>query len=288
MKKLLLITCFLAVLCFQGKAQDPLKADAGEDQHFCLEMDWIETTLGGNPTASGGVPPYIYHWRTNPSIWWNFSETDSNPSIAFLGDLTVYVEVIDAAENIAIDSAVITMSRQQINFSGNPQYLQIDHYINKGDSVFLTGNVAVLNPNSTFAWSPCESIVSDCHVSDGFWAKPTVTTVYRLTATDEFDCSETFFTAFYVVHVDEVGIKDYRSDFLLYPNPVTTELNIECRTTEFYNAKLSVFDIYGNNVFTAELEDKNKTLNFSSWANGVYFLKFQINNSVFYKKIIKM
>jgi len=45
-----LVVLFLGV--FIANAQEPLKADAGENQNFCFESDWVDITLGGNPMVS--------------------------------------------------------------------------------------------------------------------------------------------------------------------------------------------------------------------------------------------
>jgi hypothetical protein len=264
-----------SILCI--KAQEPLKADAGGDQHFCFETDWITAELGGNPTAIGGISPYTYRWWSNPDGMID-SETSPNPSVSFLGDIIVYVEVTDFFGNIETDSAFITMSKQQINYADNPQNLLIDYYINYGDSVFLTGNVSVLNPNSTFMWSPCESIISDCNVPDGFWVKPTNTTTYTLTATDEFNCSETFFNYFYKVYVGEVGIKNNNvsNNIFIYPNPTTGVLNLIQETID--NGQLTInnveiFDMQGRVLLKSE--KTTKSINIYHLKAGIYFIKFE-------------
>ena len=270
------LVIFSAFLTLTLEAQDPLRADAGEKQHFCFETDWISTNVGGNPTASGGTELYTYRWWNIPANIF-FSETDSNPAVAFLGNMTVYVEVTDAVGDVAVDSVTITMSEEQISFAGSPQNLQIDYYINLGDSVFLNGNVFVFNKNSTFAWSPCESIVSNCNVSDGFWAKPMVTTEYTLTATDEFGCRETFFTAFYKVHVSGVGIDENNisDSFIISPNPVKDNLYFNEET------QAEIIDIQGRTLM--KTPKAAKSLNVSSLQAGVYFLK--TNNTI--KKFVK-
>jgi len=285
---LLIVLLLISGVKSEIKSQEILKADAGENQHFCFETDWIATELGGNPTAIGGIPPYTYRWWAKPYCIF-FSETDSNPSIAFLGDIAVYVEVTDFVGNIAIDSAFITMSNQQINFADDPQNLQIDYYINRGDSVFLTGNVSVLNPNSTFTWSPCESIINDCNIPDGIWVKPTNTTIYTLTAIDEFNCSETYFTHFYKVYVSAVSIKNNNiaSNIFIYPNPTneTSFLNISN-----YNGEINyqVLDIQGKIIFKKNVNIENKTeLPVQNLAPGIYFVKVKTNSEIFILKLFK-
>lgn len=286
---------FYLILCicftFNLQAQEPLRADAGGDQHFCFdEGDFKQAYLGGNPTASGGVAPYTYRWWSYPLQYFFNDTTVANPFILHLGGITVYIEITDADGSIAIDSARITMSGIPYSFLNNPYYLPIEHFITKGDSIWITIDTIVrIKNNSTCEWKPTNGLENE-NICSGFWAKPDVTTSYSLIITDEYSCFMKIMYPLHKVYVDGVDINDYdyTHDFLMYPNPVSTELNIECKKNDFYSGKLSVFNIYGNKLFSTQLEGKNKTLNFSGWANGVYVLKFQVNNNVFYEKIIKM
>jgi hypothetical protein len=285
MKKALLplIFALLGITAMNSAhAQEPLKADAGRNQHFCFESDFIGIQLGGNPTASGGTPPYTYFWCSTPEdlFWMYGGETLSNPNIEFLSGFIAYVEVKDAIGDVAIDSVVITESSPQLNFLNDTQ---IDYYINSGDAVFLNVNVAALNPNSSFSWSPRESIVSDCTVSDGFWAKPITTTIYYLTAKDEHNCSETFFTHFYRVFVDEIGVKDYTECPIdIYPNPASQFFNITV-SDEYRNAisNIKILDMLGNVVYNQLYN--NDSIDISNIKNGIYLLVVSMDE----KKIVK-
>ncbi|MDR0969714.1 MAG: T9SS type A sorting domain-containing protein [Lentimicrobiaceae bacterium] len=277
----------------QTQAQESLKANAGEDRHFCFETDWIQTTLGGNPTAIGGEPPYTYQWwAVSDQDYYIQSETNSNPSVIFLGNGTVYVEVTDAAGNSDIDSVLITMSDRQINYSNDPQYLQFDYYINSGDSVFLQGNVSVLNPYSTFSWSPCESIVSDCFVADGFWAKPTTTTVYHLTAIDEHNCSETFpspLLYFYKVHVDvdDTGIGETSFNKIsIYPNPTSSGINIVLPENSTQTSTIFVNDLSGRLLLTEIFMGNQHYVSLNSLSGGIYIVSIQNDQKVWNKRVV--
>jgi len=289
-KNVLIFLVVLFLRVFIANAQEPLKADAGNNKHFCFEIDWISTTLGGNPTAIGGTPPYTYSWWGDPeNIYMISSSTVPNPEVDFIGENTFYVEVVDFVGNIAIDSLVITMSNQQLTFLNDPQYLQIDYYINKGDSVFLDGNVKALNPNSTFSWSSCESIVSDCTVSDGFWAKPTVSTEYYLTAKDEHNCTETFFTYFYRVFVDEVRIKDddFECAIDIFPNPTSQILTIKIlEACKDVKSSIEIFNMLGNKVYNQSLNlSSDIQINTSNFKSGVYLLVINMDKNKVTKKI---
>jgi hypothetical protein len=77
-------------------------ADAGLDQTIC---EGSLVTLGGSPTASGGLPPYTYSWA--PSIGLS-SPTVANPTANPIVTTTYTVTVIDA--NATATSDVITVT----------------------------------------------------------------------------------------------------------------------------------------------------------------------------------
>jgi hypothetical protein len=84
-----------------------LAANAGVDKSFCSSM--YSTTLGGTPTASGGVPGYTYSW--SPSTYLN-STTIANPTYSVIVGqcdvITYTVTVTDANGCTATDAVKVT------------------------------------------------------------------------------------------------------------------------------------------------------------------------------------
>lgn len=75
-------------------------ADAGLDS----TIDSAIIVLGGDPTASGGVPPYNYHWYVNDELVF---EGLANPG-ALLSDTTTFIVVVTDSNNCqAIDTIVV-------------------------------------------------------------------------------------------------------------------------------------------------------------------------------------
>jgi len=169
----------------------PLRANAGGDHHFCFSADLIQTQLGGSPTAVRGKPPYTYYWWSAPENLLSEDEViKANPTINHSGGIRVYVEITDAEENMALDSAVISMSQIPYTFLISPDYLPVEHHILQGDSVWITIDAIVhIADNSTCRWEPAAGL-ENCNVCNGFWAKPEITTSYFLSVTDEYGCSE--------------------------------------------------------------------------------------------------
>ena len=143
---------------------------AGSDQTICHLGD--SATLGGGPTASGGVAPYTYAWT--PTIGMNNS-TFANPRISMISPVEkLYLIVTDFSGNTATDSVVI--------------YVDSVYYCNAGTTQSFCGGKPVLlgssySPKSgKYVWMPADSLsCSDCpHPS----AEPITTTTYSMTVTD--------------------------------------------------------------------------------------------------------
>lgn len=276
--------------CFSCPFRFPFQISLNDQTTYCYQTEPITASFDvyGPPYQNF---PFTYLWTTNSKIYTFEDSTSANPTLKFLGDVTVKVKVKDNCGSIKYDSLKIKMLQPQLTFANNPEILKLDYYIDAGDSVFLNGNVAALDSNSTFLWSPCESIIGDCTVSDGFWVKPDTTTTYWLTATSNY-CSESFFTYFYKVHVGEAGIKTNFSnqDISIFPNPTSGKLKVLLQarnqrndeTTIFENLK--IFDITGRIVLSQKITNEaEQTIDISSLQSGIYYL--QVNNEIL--KVIK-
>jgi hypothetical protein len=70
----------------------------------------------------------------------------------------------------------------------------------------------------------------------------------------------------------------------IYPNPVANELQIKT-TTDITNKIATVFDINGKRILNMKL--KSNTINVSTLAGGVYFLRLESNGKIIKRKFIK-
>jgi len=107
-----------------------------------------------------------------------------------------------------------------------------------------------------------------------------VVPVYPFTCDLEEKCFETY--------INNVGIKNYSFDFLLYPNPASNELritNYELRITD-----VVIYDIYGR-MQKAECRKQNAEdtmiVNISNLPNGIYFVMITTEKGIVTKKVIK-
>ncbi|MBP1673078.1 MAG: C-terminal target protein [Bacteroidetes bacterium] len=105
----------------------------------------------------------------------------------------------------------------------------------------------------------------------------------RLTATDSCGQESTIEKE---ITAEVVQVKDFESNFLIYPNPVITNLNVENRRSEnsFY---IQIIDIAGKIVFEKSSKSNMETIELSYLKPGIYIIKFEENGKVTYSKIIK-
>ncbi len=75
--------------------------------------------------------------------------------------------------------------------------------------------------------------------------------------------------------------ENIQNNINIYPNPTSDYLSIEGINPQ----KLSIYDISGKEV--SELLIDNETIDISELKKGVYFLKFSMNDQVFFKKVVK-
>jgi hypothetical protein len=79
------------------------------------------------------------------------------------------------------------------------------------------------------------------------------------------------------------------NDFVIYPNPVSTELNFKIQQTSncscSTNTNIEIVDIFGKSVLKKEYNGflQSGKINISILANGAYIIKYSCGNSEIYR-----
>ena len=83
-----------------------------------------------------------------------------------------------------------------------------------------------------------------------------------------------------------MGIESIVEDnsITLYPNPTKSEVNI---SSENIINSIEIFNSLGQRVYYSVVNSNTKTIDISSFVNGVYILGVNTENGVIRKKIIK-
>ncbi|MDG1385367.1 MAG: T9SS type A sorting domain-containing protein [Flavobacteriaceae bacterium] len=74
----------------------------------------------------------------------------------------------------------------------------------------------------------------------------------------------------------------------VFPNPFDDYLSIRLKNdTSLYNASFDIFDISGKTILEGEIDTILMKLNLGSLENGFYFIKINLDNTAYVKRIIK-
>lgn len=88
-----------------------------------------------------------------------------------------------------------------------------------------------------------------------------------------------------------IGIKEFITvnSYSVYPNPVTSEVNIQLSVPISTDIKISITDILGRSIMNIKMEAGyiRKTLNISQLAQGIYWIKLENGKNTFSTQIIK-
>jgi len=75
--------------------------------------------------------------------------------------------------------------------------------------------------------------------------------------------------------------------FTVYPNPVSGKLTIDAKNLNLANATITLTDVSGKQIYSAEHTAANMQVDMSGYNKGIYFIKLQANGEVFTQKVIK-
>ncbi|MEA3497227.1 MAG: hypothetical protein U9R42_14465 [Bacteroidota bacterium] len=147
-------------------------ADAGTDKGWCTNA----VTIGGSPTASGGLSPYTYIWMPSTGLSNNLI---ANPTTNLKTQTTYVVRVKD--DNACVDFDTMELSTGLVVDAGR-------------DTAICSGTFAIGGSPSayngvtpyTYSWSPSTGL-SSTSVANPV-AGPSATTTYILTVTDGNGC----------------------------------------------------------------------------------------------------
>lgn len=294
MKKITVL--IIACLTFTHTTNAQCIANAGDDVHLCSPDSSAQ--LGGNPTAFGGVPPYVYEWWIDPiptssqTIPYLFASnilddtTSANPTLIYTGSfindsISFYLKITDSLGCESVDTIVLTKTHFGLNL------LSFSYWINQGDSVYLNqgANIGGGWGNTFYSWSPTHGL-SDSTALSGFWAKPDSSIAYSATITDSKGCQMTG-PPFYFIYVNPVGIDDVKNNYAikLYPNPTSDIIFINLHENKDIK-EIKILSLNGQEMIS---QNKNtKQISLKNIPNGVYIIEIHTSHSELIRhKIVK-
>ena len=75
-------------------------------------------------------------------------------------------------------------------------------------------------------------------------------------------------------------------EFMISPNPASSTINVYL-PKGFENAKLSVFDVLGKEIYHVELNSLHSTINITKWNSGVYLVRIATDTDSQTKRFVK-
>ncbi len=152
---------------------DPVIAHAGEDFSVTAGESF---TLGDDPAATGGTPPYEYYWQPSDPII--SSPTGPNPHARIEEPTTFVLRVTDSEDNIDYDTVTVSIIPDLVANAG------ADRYIIEGDTINIGGHPAVTGgtPPYNIEWAPSDDISDPGAENPDVW--PPATRQYSLFVED--------------------------------------------------------------------------------------------------------
>jgi len=125
---------------------------------------------------------------------------------------------------------------------------------------------------STYNWTVTNGVIVNgqgTNSIDVMWANTGIGSV-SVVETNATNCSGDVVT--YDVVVIPTNVEELSNQLILYPNPATTELNLQT-TTELIGSDLIIFDALGKQIHKQQILSTNTIINTSSFAAGNYMVK---------------
>ncbi len=147
------------------------------------------------------------------------------------------------------------------------------------NTLLCTGENATLTAtgNSTsYAWSTSETTAS-------IVVAPTSQTTYTVVGFDSNGCSNMAVVTENVNLCTGIAQNTLANEFVVYPNPSNGIFNINISST--YNVTVS--DVLGKVVYSAQLENGTHAINLNNYSNGLYILKAESNGQSKTLRLVK-
>ncbi len=179
--------------------------------------------------------------------------SDSHISVPTTSNLNFIPQITEP--NYIIDDSIWTLVYGQYTSHGGEKYLIIGNFKSDSTSDTLHLTNSYLPPMGGVAYYYIDDVNVHCCTCDS--------------------------TTSLHAGVGEIKNED---DVSVYPNPVTTSLTVSLFKGE---GVLTIYNIFGEKVFTTKIINTQTEIDVSEWARGMYFVEVRTEKGVRRKKVVK-
>lgn len=271
---------YISILLFYNKCKCAISCRCRKDTIQCSFFGGL--TIGGNPTATGGTPPYSYEWHPQQYL---INANNSNPIISQQAvDDTIteyYLKVTDVSGNIAYDTI------HAVPFLMVCILSECIIQKNTTDTVSTLGWQCTTHRSlASYRWSPSQYLSDSTVLNPKCWAP--VNIYYSLIVTDIYGCEYSLGGCGISINSTNVNEVDNIDGNIvhIYPNP-TNETSV-LQVTSGFKADYYIATVDGRVVQKGKLVNDKTIIELSKWCSGVYFVSVVKDGRVMFReKLIK-
>ena len=186
-----------------------------------------------------------------------------------------YNVTINDGSNCEIESTATVANQNTFNPTITP------------DVTIDLGNDTILVATGGVSWSWFEGTIN-IGTTSSVTVQPTVTTTYFVYIVDANGCESNLEVTVTVDISNGVEDTDFANSLKVYPNPSTGLLTIKGDFNKNHDLKVEVLDVIGKQVMSRNWQTgtaMSQTLDLTSMAEGMYILRFTMENEVHSVKI---
>ena len=233
--------------------------------------------LGGNPSASGGTPPYSYSW--SPATGLNSSSV-ANPVETGIQVNTIYtLSVIDSSGCSASDTVGIYL------LSCNLATPMVQ--LNLCD--LAAQNISAV----AYQWYLQNNLIAGANTR---FYSASAAGYYFVKISDSVGCtaqSTDVFVNYPACLTEGIEALYDQPEFEIYPNPASSEITVSFTNGSAVAVHIEVFDLIGQSIYrTVDLNASSGykyAINTSNWSTGTYLIKvINGDGKLAVKRLVKM
>ena len=219
------------------------------------------------PTVINGTEPYTFSWTNSGGI------VIGDSSCAVITEMGEFdVEIIDSTGCITHDNFYVPSYK---DIPSIDYLLQTEITIKSGDCTDLPFTSSTPNIQGDWKDSDGTSLGDNPEVCEAG--------VYTLVVTDlNNGCTN---TGTITVEIETANINIENQSIKIYPNPTADLIQIDF--SEKIQGTISLYSLQGQQLKQTAIQNRIISLDLGDLSNGVYFLKIESGNGIYYKKIFK-